>query len=579
MEKLMIILGINSVYHESSAAIVVDGNLVAAAEEERFNRKKHGKPATPNNAHELPWQSIDFCLKSANTSLSAIDHIGYSFSPQLRFSKFWPSERFTENSWGSRIAEETLKKSLLMVESSLVEKGFRGHMHWLGHELCHAASAYYASHFNEAAVISIDGIGEHSTASVFSGEKTNLNLLYSIDYPNSIGFLWEKFCKLLGFSEYHACKVMGLAAYGNPERFKQEFAQFVLKTDDGKFELNNDILEFRIEDYSKLEHIFGITRRQRSEPISEIHKDIAASLQEVTNTLVRNIAIHAQKLTKSKNLCLSGGVALNCVCNSALIDARIFDCTYIQPAAHDAGTSIGAALYLSNKRSAVGRTKGLLHAYHGPEFGDEDYTKALNASNLTYTKFDNVEEIVASIIANGAIVGWFQGKMEFGPRALGNRSLLGDPRNPDLRDILNTKVKHRECFRPFAPSVLAEHASEWFEIGSYQPANDFMLLVNNAKKDKLNQIPAVLHVDGTARIQLVRKSTNERYHKLISCFFKQTGVPLLLNTSFNDDEPIVCTPNDAIDTFKKTAIDYLVLGNFVVDRKKQQGLRMTSQLV
>ena len=562
----MIILGINSVYHESSACILINGKLLAASEEERFNRIKHGKNATPESADQLPINSINFCLEKAGVSLTDVDYIAFSFDPDLREKTNWPKENFIINDWGSSHAENQLLSSINRIQNKFLELDFKGKIVWIEHEMCHAASSYYCSPFVESAVLSIDGIGEEETTALYQGNGINLTKIESIKYPNSLGFLWEKFCKYLGFSEYHACKLMGLAAYGDEKIYQREFNSIIQIEADGLFRLNNEILQFRSNDFSQLESVFNLKKREPEELLTFNHKNVAATLQWITDKIVNNLARRIHKTTGSKNLCLAGGVALNCVANSSIVNSNIFENIFINPGAHDAGTSIGAAFSLWHNILRSEQRFVLKDAYLGPSFSDTQCLSELILADLKFEKISNIEERTAQLIAEGAVVGWFQGRMEFGPRALGNRSLLADPRNPKIRDILNIKVKHREIFRPFAPSILIECADDWFDINSNQQPNDYMLLVNSVHPEKQKLIPAVLHVDGTARIQKVKHDTNPRFYKLISEFNEITGVPILLNTSFNDDEPIVCTPKDAIETFKKTAIDYLVLNDFLISR-------------
>ncbi|OGR67713.1 MAG: hypothetical protein A2X30_09315 [Elusimicrobia bacterium GWB2_63_16] len=575
----MLILGINSVYHESSACILKDGKLIAFAEEERFNRIKHGKEALPSNAHELPVNSIRYCLSKANASPKDIAHIAYSFNPLKRSTVRWPKEEYVAMDWGSPEAERVFLDSLKKVQVKLEELGFNSKIHWIDHQVAHGASAYYYSPYKESAVLSLDGIGESDSTALMYGNNESLITLETISYPNSIGFMWEKFCKFLGFSEYHACKLMGLAAYGDPGVYKKEFAAILKLREDGSFSMDNDILKFRSADFTSLENLFGFVKRERKDPLLKHHENLAACLQEKTNEIVLGLARKLHKACPSSNICLAGGVALNCVSNSHLLENGPFKSVFVQPSANDAGTSLGSASYvwhhlLRNEKSpAVSK-----QVYYGPDFSEGEYEEALCKNGLTYTYHKNIEEVVARLVSEGQVVGWFQGAMEFGPRALGNRSLVADPRNKKIREILNVKVKHRELFRPFAPSVLEEKASEWFKVQDGAYPNYFMLMINPVAEDKAGVIPSVVHVDGTARIQKVSRESNPKYHKLISHFYDITGVPLVLNTSFNDDEPIVCSPYDAINTFCKTRIDYLALGNLLVERKAQTAaLRLDRQ--
>ncbi len=531
---------------------------------------KHGKEALPNNAHMVPLMAIKFCLDKAKISLADVSFIGYSFNFNKRSKITWPREKYLENNWGSKEAEAEFLSAPAKIQTTLKEMGFVGKIYWLDHELCHAASAYYCSPFNESAILSLDGIGEGCTAGLFYGNHHEINALENVPYPHSIGFMWEKICKFLGFSEYHACKIMGLAGYGTPLQYKKQFETIASIEQDGLFKIDNSILEFRSETFEKLENLFDLKQRTPSSELNYKHENIAASLQSRTNEIVLSLAKKIKNKTSSENLCLAGGVALNCVTNSELVNSKIFKNIFIQPAAHDAGTAVGSAYLVWNQILENKKIEGIEHFYVGPSYTELEYIEALKNAGLIFTKVLEIEQEVARLIAQGAIVGWFQGAMEFGPRALGNRSLLADPRNPNIREVLNTKVKHRELFRPFAPSVLDEYTREWFQVGELSQPNEYMLLTNLVRSDKRDKIPSVIHVDGTARIQRVRPHINSRYYKLIDEFRRITGVPVLLNTSFNDDEPIVCSPRDAIDTFLKTRIDYLVLGNLMVNRATLQ---------
>ncbi|HVI48063.1 MAG TPA: carbamoyltransferase C-terminal domain-containing protein, partial [Chitinophaga sp.] len=387
---------------------------------------------------------------------------------------------------------------------------------------------------------------------------------------------WEKFAKYLGHSEYDACKIMSLASFGNPAIYEKQFQSFI-QTGKDSFEIDPLVVCFRVEDYTALENLFGIPRRKANEPIRQEHMDIAASLQQITTTILLELTRHIHEVTQSPNLCLAGGVALNCVANKILFEEGPFEHIYIQPAANDAGTSLGAALYTYYNIYSGEHYQPfeLKHTYLGPGYSDEEIIYTLKGLGVNYHHIDEIETVVARLISEGNVVGWFQGRMEFGPRALGNRSLLADPRNPYMIKRMNRLVKHREDHRPFCPSVLEEDAAAWFEIGKDAIASRFMLMAYPVNKSKANDIPAVVHVDGTCRIQQVQAATNPKYHQLITEFKKITGVPVLLNTSFNDREPIVCTPEDAVRTFLKTKIDYLAIGNFLL--KKEDNLAASNK--
>ena len=571
------VLGINSAYHESSAALLKAGKLVMAVEEERFTRVKHTKSPSVANPHELPFGAVNACLAKAGIALEDVAHVGYSLVPEVRFMNTEFKEGVKPGSWGSLEGETLFSQNLNKIPHILGGMGFKGGFHWMEHDRCHAASAFLVSPFQEAAVVSLDGIGETASTGIYRGEGNRLELFKKIHDPHSLGFLWEKLCMLLGFSDTDACKVMGLAAYGDPATLRREMDTLAWAEEGGEFRVDGERLRFRNDDFEGLESLFGIARRKRGEGLSTLHRNLAAALQDLTNRIVAGIVVEACRRSGSRNLCLAGGVALNCVANSYLLSQGVAGNIFIQPAANDAGTALGAALLVWTQKMGQERTEALEHAYWGPSFEDYDLERALENEGLVYERMEDVENCVAARLAQGDVVGWFQGAMEFGPRALGNRSLLADPRNPAMRDILNVKVKHREIFRPFAPSVLDEEARDWFDLIPEQMPHEYMLMTTPIRPERIPFIPAVTHEDGTARIHLVKKHVNPRYHKLISRFHALTGVPLLLNTSFNDDEPIVCTPADAIDTFKKTAIDYLVLGDFMVDRRRQRGFTRPTQ--
>lgn len=574
----MYILGINSVYHESSACLLSDGVIVAAAEEERFNRMKHGKKATIDNPDELPLNAIRYCLDSAGIGLGDVAHIGYSTNPQKIGLGLVIEEDVDENALSSAAGQTLFLEKIKSIPEKISAMGFQGEWSWIDHHLAHAASAFYVSPFGEAAVLSVDGIGdETNTAALFYGKNNQLHLLDEVPYPASLGFLWELSSLLLGFSVYDAAKIMGLASYGNPERYANEFKQLVRLVSDGKFEMDNDLLRFGVLNYEPLsayyaglEALFGIKKRARGETLEAVHQDIAAALQHRTDEAVLHMVEHLHGLTHSDNLCLAGGVALNCVTNRVVFEEGPFANLYVQAGAHDGGTALGAAFYVWNHLLQNESRQVMGHAYLGPSFSNSEIERSLQKHELKYRRSEKIEQEVAQLLSQQAIVGFFQGGMEFGPRALGNRSLLADPRNPQTREIMNHKVKHREYFRPFAPSVLYEEANKWFDIKKETSASDFMLMAYPAVDSIKEQIPAVLHVDGTSRIQTVKKEENPRYYQVIAEFYQITGVPIVLNTSFNDQEPIVCTPTDAIKTFMKTQIDYLAIGDFLVSKAENR---------
>ena len=564
----MYILGINSAYHESSACLVRDGELLAFVEEERCNRIKHAKISMVNNPDEIPFGAIDYCLNYAGISLADIDHFSYSFVPSERLNNMSINDEFEEGHWGSKIGEETFNRRILSIPSkfdALLNSNISLKFHWVRHHLCHAGSAFFVSPFENAAILSVDGIGEFTTTLLALGTANNIQVVKEIVYPNSIGLLWEKVSKYLGFSEYDAAKLMGLSAYGKPDKFLSSFKSIVTIGEEGNFTINDAVTKLRKNDFSGLEALFG-KKRDSIDEIDERHADIAAALQTITGEVLLSLVQHLHEQAKCENLCIAGGVGLNCVANKLIADSGLFKNLYIQPASNDAGTAIGAAYYtwnhlLNNKRTYVMDT-----AYLGPEYSKTEILAVLRRNNLKYQYCENIEKEVAKLISSGKVVGWFQGRMEGGPRGLGNRSLLADPRNPEIRNILNVKVKHREYFRPFAPSVMEDKANEWFVLKENPQPYYFMLMVCNVRPNKRHLIPAVIHVDETSRIHLVKEQGNSKFYKLIKEFEKITGIPLVLNTSFNDREPIVCTPQDAVNTFLRTRIDAIALGDYLLLR-------------
>ena len=566
----MYVLGINSVYHESAACLLENGRLVGMVEEERFSRIKHAKTPQADNPDILPLHAIRYCCDLAGIDISQVDYIGYSSSPDNR-------AKLAENQPFEMVEFED---NIRAVPNVLEMMGFRGEFRFIDHHLAHAASAFYASPFDDAAVLSVDGIGDATTTAGYHGHGTQLDEIWSVPSPHSIGFLWELMSMFLGFGIYDATKIMGLSAYGDSKRFREKLDQLIFTQDGGQFRVDTKATKFYKLDYIRqtgyfrgFEQLFGIKKRKRNEELEQVHYDLAAALQDVTDDVLLHIVKELQRLSGSKNLCLSGGVALNCVSNARTFNNGPYDDMYIQPAAHDAGTAIGCATYIWHQELGRERTTEMPHAYVGAEFTDAQIEESLKRHNLNYRKCENIEQEVAKLISESEIVGWLQGRMEAGPRALGNRSLLADPRHPNMRDILNEKVKHREFFRPFAPSVLIEEARNWFQIGKATSADEMMLMAYPAQEDKRQKIPAVIHADGTSRIQSVRSDSNPRYHRMISEFQKLTGVPIVLNTSFNDSEPIVCSPDDAIDTFLKTNIDNLAMGNYLIRKVDNKGAK------
>jgi len=550
------------VYHESAAALLVDGKLVAAVEEERFNRIKHGKEAIYDNPHQFPERAIRFCLKQAGLKARDIHHVAYSFDPKLRRTRFKPE-------WWIPQWEDVFLLRLGQVQGvaeELLERSLRQKFHFVSHHLAHAASAYFPSGFDRAAILNIDGIGEAAGSTLAKAVGQRIQTVETFDYPHSLGFLWEVFSGYLGFSSYDASKVMGLAAWGDPKVFRAQFEQ-ILRADNDNYGVNPDFIGFHDNKYDKLAAMFGPGRFDESEELQPRHADIAAALQEATNAAVMALVRRIKRRVPSENLCLAGGVGLNCVTNEVVWKSGEFANLFIPSAPHDEGTAIGAALLVHCAKAKKPPQRGYSTPFLGPSFKRSEILAAVKSAGLKARRSKSPAREAAKLIADGKIVAWFQGRMEFGPRALGNRSLLADPRRPEMRNILNQKVKHREDFRPFAPSVMAEHADEWFEVGTPTTSHEFMLFAPAVRLEQRKRIPAIVHQDGTARVQIVSRKSNPRFHELISCFRDETGVPVVINTSFNDSEPIVCTPMDAIVTFRKSGIDALVMDDVILTAK------------
>ena len=593
------ILGISAFYHDSAACILVDGKIIAAAQEERFTRKKHD-PNYPHNA-------IKFVLQYANLKLSEVDQIVFFEKPFLKFERlletyvaFAPKGFFSfAKAMPLWIKEKLFQKNLLFNKLKEHDNNYKSdeNIFFSDHHLSHAASAFFPSPFDEAVILTADGVGEWATTTVAVGKKNNLEIKKEIHFPHSLGLLYSAFTYYTGFKvnsgEY---KLMGLAPYGNPI-FEDKIKQLIDIKDDGTFRLDQRYFNYATGltmTNDKFNNLFGQKpRNPQNEKITQFHMDIAASIQKVTEEIMINLAKSIRKEYDIRNLCLAGGVALNCVANGKILKEKIFDKIWIQPAAGDAGGSLGAALALwyidqGNERS-VNSNDNMKGSYLGTEFNQSEIEKELNnaGANFEILKYEELIDKTAEFLSNEKAIGWFQGRMEFGPRALGGRSILGDPRSDQMQKNLNLKVKYRESFRPFAPSILREDLSKWFDMNVDSP---YMLLVaniNSDKKiemtneqmklfgiDKLNikrsEIPAVTHIDYSARIQTVTRDTNSRYYDLILKFKEKTGCPLIVNTSFNvRGEPIVNTPTDAFNCFMGTELDYLVIGDCILDKSKQ----------
>lgn len=507
----------------------------------------------------------------AGITADEIDHVACSFDPSLRRPA--PQEPQTPGSWGHPDGERLLAEKLAGIPdavSKVLGQDVHARWCWVPHEIAHAASAYFASPFEDAAVLSIDGIGEASTALLAHGKGRTLTAIDTIAYPHSLGFVWEKMAKFTGLDDYSAPKLMALAAFAGPERYRADFAELVTQLPEGGFRVDADAFRFRVEDYGPLEERFGPQRAPGpGAPFAYRYAEVAASLQEMTEHTLLRLAERLRSATGSANLCLAGGVALNCVSMGRLLNEGPFDGVFVQPLAHDGGTALGAALWVANERGEVTERFVLENPYIGSlPSTDAEVEAAVAAAPVVATRLESAPDRAAELVAQGLVVGWFQGAAEVGPRALGNRSILGDPRTPAIKDLINVRVKHREYFRPFAPAVLEEEADQWFDFRRTSLSTRFMSFALSVREEKRARVPAIVHVDGTARMQTVSSEVNPRFHALISAFRERTGVPLVLNTSFNTyDEPIVYTPEDAIRTFLRTGMDALVLHDYLIERQ------------
>jgi carbamoyltransferase len=572
----MYTLGINSVFHDSAACLFKDGILLAAAEDERFTGIKHGKRPIPFSTYELPFHAIAYCLQTAGIHLRDIDHIAYSFDPFLLISADEAQQSEISIPFvvgtASKSEEQQLWNNLFL--SSIVNApaqlvdGYPHHLqqyfigsttndwqwHFVEHHLAHAASAYLPSPFSDAAVMTLDGRGETATTTYNLGQANQLTLISEVSMPHSLGLLYEQLTTYLGFlhssDEY---KVMALASYGKPV-FAKDFREMITIKQNGQYTIANENLIER----------FG-PARLRADDFTAHHFNIARSLQLVLEETVLELTSWLHQVTKMDALCLAGGVALNCVLNARIRDKGPFKQIWVQPASGDSGTALGAAMWIDQQQRKSSEKDFIMdHAYWGPQYSDNEIEHFLKWAKVPYHKMDDVAEETASLLANNKIIGWFQGRMEYGPRALGSRSILASPIDPDMQARLN-EVKDREDFRPVAPVVLEEDAAEWFENAEQSP---FMLFVYNVRKEKADQIPAVEHIDGTARIQTVNSSQHPAYYALLKAFKQKTGVPVLVNTSFNTlGKPIVSSPRDAIACFWTSPFDALVIGSFLIEKK------------
>jgi carbamoyltransferase len=568
----MNVLGISCFYHDSAAALLRDGQVLAACQEERLSRKKHDSG--------FPSRAIKYVLKEAGVGPSDLDAVGFYDKPLLKFERMLSTYVATfPRSFGSfRKAIPVWLHEKLWVPSIIRKelKPYKGPILFAEHHMSHAASCFLVSPYEEAAILTIDGVGEWATASFGVGRGSDITLFKEIRFPHSLGLLYSAFTYYLGFKVNSAeYKVMGLAPYGRPLHFERIMKDMIHLNEDGSFKLNMDYFSY---DYGltmtngRFNDFFGGPPRKPETWMTEREFNIAASVQKVCEEVVLKMVNYIHRETGLTNLCMAGGVALNCVANGRVIRETPMKNLFVQPAAGDAGGAVGVAHYLYNTIGKKPRGTPWAHAYLGPAYEDREIAEYLEGQGAKYRLLSDREvvETTARLIAEGNVVGWFQGRMEFGPRALGGRSILADPRDPKMRDTLNMKIKFREGFRPFAPSVLADRARDWFEIECESP---YMLLVAQVPESK-RVIPSVTHVDGSARLQTVTRAESPLYYDLIAEFGRITGVPVVINTSFNvRGEPIVCTPHDAYLCFRRTNMDYLVLGHHLLDRKEQPPLR------
>lgn len=594
----MLILGISAFYHDSAACLVKDGKIIAAAQEERFTRKKHD--------YRFPINACNYCLEEAGVSISDVNFVAFYDKPFLKFERILETYlTFTPFGIKSFIKAMPLwiKQKLWMKELIKEELGYKGNILFPEHHESHAASAFYASPFEDAAIITLDGVGEWTTTSFGIGEKNNITILADIKFPHSLGLLYSAFTYYTGFKvnsgEY---KVMGLAPYGEPKYVDLILNELMDLKDDGSYKLNMKYFNFAAgltmtnKNFDKL---FGGPPRKPESKLTQKEMDLARSVQDVTEEVMLRTARHVKKTTGKKYLCLAGGVALNCVANGKILRENLFEDIWIQPAAGDAGGALGAALfvwykYLGNQRKVDNKTDFQKGSYLGPDYSANGSIKHFLVSNnitFTYLSDSEIPEKIADLINEENVIGWFQGRMEFGPRALGARTIIGDARSSKMQSIMNLKIKFRESFRPFAPSVIEEKISDYFEIDRPSP---YMLLVAEVKKERQKQmtgdqekyfgieklnvvrsdIPAVTHIDYSARIQSVSKETNPLYHQMITKFDEKYGCGVIVNTSFNvRGEPIVNKPEEAFRCFMRTDMDYLIMGNYLLYKKDQTPLQ------
>jgi carbamoyltransferase len=565
MSSPVYILGLSCFYHDSGAVLLKDGEVVFAAQEERYTRIKQDE--------DLPVNAIFKALDVAGITIKDIDAVGFYEKPMLKFFdrllqtyfKTWPMGLMQYQ----KAMQDWMHKKLWTPQQIEKDLGYTGDIYYVPHHESHAASSFYCSGLEDSTIVTVDGVGEWATATIGYGKGKELDLKKEIHFPHSLGLLYSAITYYLGFKVNSAeYKVMGLAPYGEP-KYMDEFHELIDIKDDGSFKLNMKYFNYEAGlkmTGRKIEKLFGQPTRKGESDMTQFHKDVAASLQKVTEEAMLKICAHAKELCPSDNLCLAGGVALNCVANGEILRSGMFKEIFVQPASGDAGGALGVALSIWHKKYDGKRMEKIDGVYWGTEYTDDEVEAFLKEEDIPYLKLDEAKLIdtVSSLLEGENVIGWFQGRMEFGPRALGNRSIIADARNKENWQKVNLKIKFRESFRPFAPTILEERVSDYFDLDRESP---YMLLVADVHPDKREEVPAITHVDGSARIQTINQKQNKKYYDLIKAFESNTGCPVIINTSFNvRGEPIVESPKDALNCFLNTYMDYLVLGNILIKK-------------
>jgi len=576
MNKPIFILGLSCYYHDSACVLIKDGEIIFAAQEERYTRKKHDD--------SLPINAIQAAFKHAGITADDLSAIGFYEKPFIKFFdrilktlfKVWPLG-FMQYQYAM---QDWMTKKLWIPQNIMKELKYKGDIFFIPHHESHAYSSFGVSGFDNATIVTVDGVGEWATATIGKGEGTTARILKEIHYPHSIGMLYSAITYYLGFKVNSAeYKVMGLAPYGEP-KYVEQMKKLIDIKEDGSFALSMKYFTYehglRMTGRA-MEKLLGEPRRKPESELTQFYKDVARSLQEITEEAMMKIVTHAKKLAPSENLCLAGGVALNCVANGKILRSGLFKEIFIQPASGDAGGALGVALAIWHKQFNGAKLPRMEHSLLGDEFPDQEIEKYLNKEHFPYLKMseEGLIDRISKLLPGENVIGWFQGRMEYGPRALGNRSIIADARNKENWQKVNLKIKFRESFRPFAPTVLEERISDYFDL---KVASPFMLLVADVHPDKREEIPAITHVDGSARIQSVNREQNQRYYDVIKAFEKRTGCGVIINTSFNvRGEPIVRSPEDAVNCFLNTHMDYLVLGNYLLDKREMPEERVLKE--